>query len=1051
MHVVKVLGTLILSVVCISIVHADETFNIDTIIGHIEELENVRDPKCYATASRLEDFIYGTPLAHQARFEKNLLQKQWLMNIWLRASTLARQSSTSDVSEHNIREAAKPIVAWRQIENGHWQVTLGSGQKLTIHKDDKRQYSTIAYSLRSLLAVQQELMLSDALIDYVPLDNAATDVLAEALDFYLLSVLQIADKEARHNDEYEVSKPLLVNVWNALSNLSVQNQVAKQPHQEIEKKLITPTTLKRTIAQKLRSYQQYNALNNQLFVRNLQVFFARSRWPEDSQEARDFRQKFTENVIAFAGDIYKGAQEIALKNGHQFILESDVFEYTQQILPHNINEYEDAIFFPHLPAGQRVTIEAYDMDAFRDSGIHWQYLDYALNDQQYSIYLEPDPFAAELIVENVAQYGVLILRVTGDIGRRSKSERIKPSHFTDAVNEVHYLTRENNIIKTEVKPEQPLLSASQTEPASLESHYFSPFTKESGIDYMHRSADWLSRLLRSYLKTGDGEGTIVIPPAFGGSGIAAGDINNDGLDDLLMLGGLGNRLYLNLGKGKFSDITESAGIKWLRKDNTYGETRQPLIADLDNDGWQDIVITYVNDLHRVYRNNGDGTFEDKTDTAGLGGDHLVGGPATVFDYDGDGLLDIYITYFGNYVKGVLPTLKRRNTNGSPNMLFKNSGGFKFRNVSAGSGLENTGWGQAVTHTDFNGDGKQDLIVGNDFGVNSYYQNLGKGKFIDIAAQLGTDKPSYTMGIGLGDLNQDRISDVYISNIVTMNKDEKYVLPSSDTEMKFNPDKLANMRVVEANDLFLSRSGSALSFELSDKVGRGYSSTGWSWDADFLDFDNDGDDDLYVLNGMNDYNVYSRENSYYKDPLTDEDVDVLFPEASKERNVFFVNNNGRLSNNSKESGLDIISNGRSATYIDFDNDGDMDIVTNDYHEKARVFKNNAEMLGRRWLKVGLKGAPKLGVNLDAIGAKVVVSTSDGWSRTRELNGTIGYMSVHSKLLHFGLLNHQKADVLVIWPNGRTSLLKNVNTNQQITIKYTDKNTGIEHWQNEDTAK
>ncbi|HAS22701.1 MAG TPA: RNA-binding protein, partial [Idiomarina loihiensis] len=111
---------------------------------------------------------------------------------------------------------------------------------------------------------------------------------------------------------------------------------------------------------------------------------------------------------------------------------------------------------------------------------------------------------------------------------------------------------------------------------------------------------------------------------------------------------------------------------------------------------------------------------------------MVGGPATVADFDNDGLLDIYITYFGHYTKGVLPTLKRRNDNGLPNQLFKNMGEFKFKNITEGSGAANTGWGQAVAHTDLDGDGLQDLIVGNDFGVNAYLKNMGGNRFKDIS-------------------------------------------------------------------------------------------------------------------------------------------------------------------------------------------------------------------------------------------------------------------------------------------------------------------------------
>ena len=160
-----------------------------------------------------------------------------------------------------------------------------------------------------------------------------------------------------------------------------------------------------------------------------------------------------------------------------------------------------------------------------------------------------------------------------------------------------------------------------------------------------------------------------------------------------------------------------------------------------------------------------------------------------------------------------------------NRLFKNMGSLQFRDVSQGSGTDDSGWGQSVTHTDLNADGKQDLIVGNDFGVNRYYINQGNMRFRDISKVIGTDKPSYTMGFGLADLNRDA-RPISVSNIVVMVKDEKYVQPNANTAMKLDPTKMARARVVEANDLFISN---GREWSLSTLVGRGYDSTGWSWE------------------------------------------------------------------------------------------------------------------------------------------------------------------------------------------------------------------------------
>jgi hypothetical protein len=200
---------------------------------------------------------------------------------------------------------------------------------------------------------------------------------------------------------------------------------------------------------------------------------------------------------------------------------------------------------------------------------------------------------------------------------------------------------------------------------------FTEITDALGLHFEHRNSDWLSRLIRSYvLKEDEQLARLAIPPAFGGAGVAAGDIDNDGWDDILLLGGMGNTLYKNDGGQRFIDITSASGLSLPQVDASYGEPRQPIIADFNNDGLQDILITYVNAPHQLYKNLGGGTFEAMSEHAGLGGTGLVGGPATAFDFDRDGLLDVYIGYFGNYLAGQLPTLKRHNDNGSPNVLFK---------------------------------------------------------------------------------------------------------------------------------------------------------------------------------------------------------------------------------------------------------------------------------------------------------------------------------------------------------------------------------------------
>lgn len=687
----------------------------DAIMGEIQKLEAKRDPKCYATASRLEDFMFGTPLTDKARFAKNLLQKQWARAVWQRASVLARDKGAAEVGPEQIRTVLG--FAYRTDADGHWLLSFPGGAELRIHKDDKRHYGSVAYALRALLAVQQEAMM-DVESDLLLLSAQGVDAIKEALELYTLAVLKVADNKARMADRYELDKMLLSGVWlEMLHSEESSTATASKPATTSRSSGQADLTLiKSIIEQKVASYAAYNQISNQLFVRNLQVYFARTSWPKDPEEAKRFRGMFTETLIAFARDIYKGAEQVALKNGHPVVMESDVHEFAQSFIPHIINDYEDAIFFPNLPRKERVYVEAYDMDAFRDSGIHWRYLQFAIEDKSLNPVLAPDPFAAELIVENIAQFGVLTLRMTGEVGRVRGEKRIASAHFSEAMQDIQLRVKKHSQAKPRNLDEQrALVSASAPSNSAAEDGpgetLFSDLTTRLGIEFDHHSSDWLNRLLRSYLKKDSTTGIITIPPAFGGSGVAAEDINNDGLADLLMLSGRGNKLYLNRGSQRFEDVTEQAGLGWRRsEDNHPGEPRQPLIADLNNDGLQDIVITYVDDSHRVYRNLGDGRFKDVTEQAGLGGKGLVGGPATVFDYDNDGLLDIYITYFGDYIHGVLPTLKRRNDNGLPNRLFRNTGNFRFVDVTDTTPLGHTGWGQAVAHTDLNGDGWQDLAV-----------------------------------------------------------------------------------------------------------------------------------------------------------------------------------------------------------------------------------------------------------------------------------------------------------------------------------------------------
>ncbi len=1009
----------------------------EPIISSIGTLESNRDPKCHATANRLEDFMYGTPLSFEAREERINRQKSLARMIWKEASEI---STTMQITPAEINTIADKYVKVIVKESKLYLMTT-TDDYVHLTTRDIRQYSTIAYSLRAILAIQQSSLL-DPQMDLKILSQEAVEQLKRIIDMATVATLKIADYQARTENEYQLSQSGFENAWNVIVHAK---QEIDDGYKEVELdtiRLSEYSMLRRSIRQKLNSYQKYNELNQAVFLRNIQVYFAKVKWPEEDEESKNVVSTFQNGAVQYTVELMHFAERLAHQDSSYLINIGHMKRAVDAFLPYSVNEFEDITYFPLLPKSDQITIEAYDLDAFRDSGLHWQIVKFALEDPSFKGLIEPDPFAAELLVESIAQFGVLLWRVAGAETKNRNAERINSEDLLNAMSTIQMLTKKNNGRYGSEQQEDALLSSSPSGNSSSDSlTYFTDITKTTGIDFTHRSADWLSRNLRSYvLDESDNVARLSIPPAFGGSGVAAEDINGDGFDDILLLSGSGDRIYLNNGDKTFRDITAESGLSSIREDGTYAEPRQPIIADFDNDGHQDIFISYVDALHKIYKGDGTGHFIDMTSGAGLGGEGLVGGPCSAFDYDKDGLLDLYIGYFGNYLKGELPTLSRTNENGTSNCLFKNKGDFIFEDVTEYSATGNKGWTQAVGHTDINNDGWQDLIVGNDFGTNAYYINNGDGTFEERSKELQTDKPSYTMNVGVADLNRDQYPDLYISNIVVMEKDDKYVLPSQDTRMHFDQSSLATMRVVEANDLFISQNKkNKLHYINSQQIDRGYASTGWAWDADFFDYDNDGDEDLYCVNGMNEYSVYGTDNPYYLSPDGSSE-NVSYAESTKERNVFFKNEDGRLKQYSKESGLDLLHTSRSAVYTDFDRDGDLDVILSNYHGKAYIYENNAEDLATNWIKIRLTDLTDTHQR-DAIGAKIMVDAGPIKGIWREVHSTDGYLSGHPKIQHIGVNDASYVDITIIWPDGEKSKFTDTKVNTEYVIRRNKGNVKI----------
>ena len=826
-----------------------------------------------------------------------------------------------------------------------------------------------------------------------------------------MAALQLADRDARLRNQPQLSAQQLRESWlRLLPELGEEQQQAPmRSAADIRGEALG--LLDRISEAKAIAYRNYNELGSRdlkpLLVFNMGRFYARRPIPLQRDQRRELvaafeaqLQEFSESLLATAAEIAAG--EATLGAGHASAA-------MQRRIPQRVDVFEDVHVFYRLEPEGAITLEAHDCDSFRDFGLHWVALQRAAHASPENAPL-PDPFAAEILAEAISQYGVLLLRVAGEMAEQdTRNARLQVDDLAPAAAEVERRAAAHHGRPENEKKRGHIVSAETQARDPVETYFFRDVSGSSGVDFRHRTSRWLGEFRQKRLKT---------LPTFSGGGVAAEDVDSDGDVDLLFVGGGGNGLYLNDGSGRFRDATRESGLVRLRENGDPGEARQPIIADFDNDGLQDVLISYANDDHQLFQNLGGARFRDVTRKSGLGGDGLVGGPVTVFDFDGDALLDVYVGYFGNYLEGASPGFDRDNQNALPNKLFRNIGGLRFVEVSQGSGSADQGWCQAVSHVDFDRDGRQDLVVANDYGRNALLRNLGNGKFENVAPRLGVTDAFHSMNVGIADLNDDDLPDIYISNLATLVKDGKYIFPDVDTPLDFDLRSMAGMLVKESDRLYLSQAeaGRLVAYVPSTDVERGESSTGWAWDAEFLDFDHDGDDDLYLVNGTNDFNTFSMV--YRRFGTEDSEESEYLFDHRRESNVFFRNEGGELRNVSSKSGANFAANSRSTAYLDFEGDGDLDIAVNNFHATATLLRNEADKGGGHWLKLRLVGDPAKGSNRDAIGARIVATTPDGRRLRREVQGGSGYLSMNPKQQHLGLGGAEVVDVQVIWPSGQS---------------------------------
>ena len=514
----------------------------------------------------------------------------------------------------------------------------------------------------------------------------------------------------------------------------------------------------------------------------------------------------------------------------------------------------------------------------------------------------------------------------------------------------------------------------------------------------------------------------------GSQGLAVGDANGDGLDDLYVSqpGGMPNRLLAHRPDGRVEDISAGSGVGFL------DPVRSALFVDLDNDGDQDLALALGANVLIVY-NGGRGWFSNPVLLEG--GDQNNVFSMCAADPDNDGDLDIYACHYvlSSGGESTLPAPYYDANNGSRNHYWRNDGGGKFTDATEEVGLDvnNERFTLAAVWEDFDQDGDVDLYVTNDFGRNNLFRNDG-GHFVDVAETSGAVDMAAGMGATVDDYDRDGDMDLYVSNMFMA--EGMRIVPHTD-RFREGKDKEVHphyQRFSSGNSLLRNRGDGTFEDATAEA---GVSRGGWSWGSIFADFNNDGWSDIYVPNGFitgwtdDDVDSFHWRSVTSRAPLggymTQEytlawaalEYMVMQKGASwsgRERNRFYMNTrDGRFADAGAASGADFLEDSRAACKVDWDDDGRLDMVMkNRTAPRLRLLLNQDEGQGA-FLAVELRGTT---CNRDAIGARVEVELADVTLR-RTLHAGEGFIAQSSKRLHFGLGPAEEVRSLtVFWPGG-----------------------------------
>jgi len=508
-----------------------------------------------------------------------------------------------------------------------------------------------------------------------------------------------------------------------------------------------------------------------------------------------------------------------------------------------------------------------------------------------------------------------------------------------------------------------------------------------------------------------------------GTGVAVGDYDNDGRPDIFVVSKTEPcRLFRNLGNWKFEDVTEAAGLGTPRSLSSAEEPwkQGAAFADVNNDGWLDLYVCRFNAPNLLYINQHDGTFKEEAAARGLA---VVdaSGMGAFCDYDRDGWLDVFVQT--NMLDAAA------HPDGRPDYLFHNNGDGTFTDVTAKAGISGDTLAHSATWWDFDNDGWPDLYVAKDFGaLDSLYRNNHDGTFTDVINRYVPHTAFSAMGVDLGDVNNDGLTDLFVSDMAatTHEKDHRGIAASRSLSTEGGEGSAVTPQY--PRNALLLNTGMGPLREAAFLAG--LTATDWTWSVRWEDLDNDGRLDLHVTNGMNrEYQNVDLRDRIILAETPAERMQIMRSSPELQETHLAYRNLGDLQFQEvgKPWGLDQKGISFGAAFGDFDGDGDLDLVFANYQKGVTLLRNDSDT--GHSIIVALKGHAS---NRFGVGSVVKIETTAG-VQVRTLVLARGYLSTSEPILHFGLGEIDRINRMTVsWPSGRVQVFENLGVDRRFTI-------------------